>query len=515
MPFPILPDSLGTEELDGSSLAAALLRKELDTLQSEATRLEVYQNYYDGDQPLAFSTALFADIFGAAFEGFRDNWMQVIVNAVETKLNLSGIGGENRELADRIWEIFKANEIAEESSQLHEGLLIQERSYAIVWPDETIGATVDWQPANLVSVRYDPEKRRTPMWAVKRWVDDEGRILVNVYTDKALYKYIERGTSVSSVRQSTPSARSEIPNAGVAGMFTPRRVQGELWPLPHPFNRVPVVQFDNKSYQSEISGAIPQQDALNKTLLDMLISGEFQAFPQRYVESMSGAPIGGWKAGAGEVWEFKPGFDSEGKPIRGQFGSFPTSDPSNYIEVVNVWLDHMAYTSFTPSRLFRSVDKGGRGDAPSGQSILIGDKPLNEKVERKQQLLNYRWMDVAKLVAIADKRSVDDFRTAEVLWKDPRYDHRLAILEEAAAMVTIGLPFKYVIRQLGLTPKEIEEIERMKDEELDEEHAEAEKKFAREQQTAELQGFSLSRGIGNRLGGADGRRTSPAGDPEN
>lgn len=515
MAVPIQPSNLTTGNFAEGDAQTAVLRRELDRLNDESERLSKFRDYADGEHPLAYTTDRFTEVFGSVFSGFKDNWMEVIVDAVETKLDFDGLkaaGGlstdPTSDIANRVWTALLENDIYDESSELHEALLVQERSYAIVWPERsgtTRTARIDWQPANLVSVRYHPDRRREAMWAIKRWEDDEGRILVNVYTREAVYKYIDREASVANMRRSSTSAYSEVPPNSPGGTFEPRRVAGEPWPLPHPFGRVPVVEFNNRKYRSEIRDAIPLQDGLNRTLVDMMVNNMFQAFNQRYVESAGEAPVGGWVAGPGETWHFKPAVDHEGKFVRGQYGTFPAGNPEGFLQTTETFLEHMALITATPPRLFRTPDQGGRGDAPSGQALQITDQAYNEKIRKLQTRLSSRWGELNTLVAKAIGINQPIKRT-DLLpnWRDPRFDFRLSVLEEAKMMMDLGIPFKWVVRQLGLRPSEVDEIVKLKDEEEDERQKQFEAQQAAE--TRASTNVSAERGLSNRPTPDDPRR---------
>ncbi len=450
------------DELDQSVAREAVLRAELKALTEETIAMNVFRDYFDGKQELAYSSQLFIDTFGDAFEGFKDNWMKVIINAVNNRMKLMNFNfdkdGEGSEISTKIWDVMKLNEIKIQQRDLHEGILVEGRAFIIVWPDPEIGAFVDWQPGQLCRVFYDPDRRTQALWAVKRWTTEVGDVYVTFYTPAAVYKFIDKSTATGQKKPSSSSALTEIPDVGWFGNLEQRFVDGEDWPLLNPFGRVPVIEFNNTSYRSELEDAIPQQDALNKQLLDMMVTGEFQAFNQRAIETMANAPEGGWAAGAGEVWQFRPSFDADGKHIPTQFHSFETADPSTYMEPIRMWLQHIALTNSTPVRYFMESDRGGRGDAPSGESLLVDDKPLNDKVEDKQERWDNRWMDVARLVAHAIDIEDPFALVGHSIWQDPRHDYRLSKLEEGAAMVEMGIPIEFAVQQIGLTPDEVTEV---------------------------------------------------------
>ena len=462
--------------VDEEVMRTAIIRSELEALTEESVEMDKHRAYFDGDQPLTYSTEIFQATFGEAFEGFSDNWCKVVVNAVNDRLKLLGFDFEdddNFDKAKEIWAAMKANDIDEQQIDLHEGTMVEGQAYIIVWPGEEEGTVrLDWQPGQLVRIFYDPDNRRKALWAVKRWATDFGETFVTFYTDEFVWKFKQTSDSpdLNQRSESSPSALTEIP--GIPGAFaglTARDVLGEPHPLSHDFERVPIVEFNNTSYKSEIKDTVPQQDAINKTLLDMMISGEYTADPQKFVETMANAPEGGWKSGPGEVWHFTPSFDADMKQVPGQFGTFEAGDPNNFVKPTEMWLQHVALSSSTPVRYFFASDRGGRGDSPSGESLLVDDKPLNDKVAKKHIFLGNRWMEVANLVDIA--LGGDGELKGEPVWQDPRHDFKMALIAEAAAMVTMGIPISFIADRIGLTPPEVktlmEALETAKQEEAD------------------------------------------------
>ena len=81
-----LPFQPSTEEM-----RTAIIRSELQALTKEAVKMDKHRQYFDGDQPLVYSTELFNDVFGDAFEGFSDNWCKVVVNAAADRIRIPGL----------------------------------------------------------------------------------------------------------------------------------------------------------------------------------------------------------------------------------------------------------------------------------------------------------------------------------------------------------------------------------------------------------------------------------------
>ncbi len=455
----------------------ALMRTELKALSTEQVDMDKYRSYFDGKQALVYTTALFKRVFGDAFEGFKDNWMKVIVNATnnrlelinfhfdlsddedEDELNKEDLDKASKKLAKRIWNVLRLNEFNVNQRDLHEGAMVEGRAFVIVWPDKDKGATVDWQPGQLCRVFYDPDERNKALWAVKRWSVEGGEIFVTFYKPDFVYKFVDTSRrNKLNEKASSSSALSEVADIGLFPNLDKREVEGEAWPLPNPYGKIPVIEFNNTSFASDLEGAIPQQDALNKTLLDMMLTGEFQAFPHRILETNSSAPVDGWQVGPGQIMTIKPSTTPEGQHIPLGVHTFPAADPSTYMEPIGMWLQHMALTNSTPVRFFMKSDRGGRGDAESGEALLVDDKPLNDKVEEKQKRFGNRHLEVARFIAHSLGVSDPFSLVGEAVWQDPRHDYRLSKLKEGLTMIEIGIPIEFVVQHLGFTPDETVEL---------------------------------------------------------
>ena len=465
-----------------------LIRSLFEDLSGEIELLTKYRKYYDGEQSLVYGTEKFQELF-TDFEGFEDNWCSVVVDAVSEKIKLIGLSldddeseeGEVNPIAKEIWNVFRKNDIDEQEGDLTEGTLVEGRAAVIVWPDEEKGASVDWNPANLVKVRYSEEDYRIIDFAIKRWITPAGRILVNVYDKFEIRKYIE-GRQQTRPVPSDSGISATIPTQAPSFSLSPRFVDDESWPLSHDFGEVPVVEFLNKR-GSELSDVIPLQDAINYLLVSTFVAAEFTALKQKVLFTHLKEPSGGWSSLPGRVWHVPPMVDSDGRAVHGQMKEFAGSDLGQYRQIIEMILQHLALTSKTPVRMFFKSDRGGRGDAPSGESQLIEDEPLLDKCEDRMTRFGNKWFHVSKLIAKAI--GVESNLLGEMIWLDPRSKYSMALLSEAAELVGLGLPLEWVIKRLGLTPEDLAELQTMLEEKIKEEKALQEEMAAAAQEGSE------------------------------
>ncbi len=430
----------------------AILRSETQALAEDLPTLNKYRDYYDGEQLLSYGTDRFKTEFGEAFEGLVSNWCEVVVDAVLDKLAVIGVKiPEQEELSKLVWETLRNNDLDEQHEELHEGILVEGRCYAIIWPDEDLGARFDWNPAQNVRVRYADDDARTPVWAIKRWLTPSGVIRVNLYFPDRIEKWqqfpTEQQASLRNVTRMTPETG---PQPGLSRFET----EGEPWPLPNPFGEIPVVEFSSRK-GSEIKTVIPQQDGVNYLLTSAFGAAEFNAMQQKVMMTNVAEPTGGWSNHPGRVWHLPAALDSDGKPITSSIGEFSSTDLAPYRSLIEMTLQHVALTSKTPVRMFFQSDRGGRGDAPSGEALRVEDQPLIDKVQSRQIRYGNSWYRVVRLVA---KAVSGDFGMSlpmgEVIWQDTQADYRSALLDDALKMKELGMPYEFIVKKLGLNPEE-------------------------------------------------------------
>ena len=403
------------------------------------------RRYYDGDHPLMFATSKFESTFGKQLRTVADNLCPAVVDSVADRLKVTGVKApiaptssstppaprsrppapptppavngdepaelelepeppaepeleppdENTELARRAWEIWQRNRMDVRAPETHLEALLTGDGYALVWP--TAGEAVIWSiPACDCAVSYDPNRPGVIRRACRVWWDeDDGRIHVDIYTEDHVRRWVTRGARKSAQLSPRTTAREFLPyvaESSGGGSFAVEGVE------PNPYGRVPLVHFPNRAYHrygtSELKDVYPLQDALNKTVCDLLVSNEFAAFRQRYAT--------GWAPDEpGNVSEYGADRMLYTSNELAKFGTFDASDARNFLETIESFRSEVARVSGTPLHYLFIT----RGDFPSGEAMKSAEARFTRKVENRQTSFGNQWEDLLALAVTMESSS--------------------------------------------------------------------------------------------------------------
>ncbi|HKY51058.1 MAG TPA: phage portal protein [Candidatus Limnocylindria bacterium] len=417
-------------------------------LVARAAKLAEYDAYYRGDHKLAFASEKFRQAFGGLFRTFADNWCSLVVEAVEDRLNVEGFRlGEEREGDRDAWEIWQRNQLDAESQIAHTEALIHGEAYALVWPGDD-GPDITVEHPNQVIVAYAAGARRERLAALKKWRDDDGLVKANVYLRDAIYKF-----QTSSKQTGTESGTDTTTSVAA---WTVREVDGEQWPLPNPLGEVPVVALRNRPRllgpcESEIARVIPIQNAVNKTVADMLVASEYGAFRQRYAigleldeDEETGEKKEPFRAAIDRLWV------AEDKDAR--FGEFSQTDLQTFVQAIEMLVQHIASQTRTPPHYFYL-----RGQFPSGESIKSAETGLVRKTIRKTRHFGEAWEDVMRMAFLAsgDEAKARAAVRAETIWADPETRSESELMDSLVKMQALGVPNDALWARAGASPTEI------------------------------------------------------------
>lgn len=428
------------------------MRKLEKQLNTEQKALSTFSDYYEGKHPLAFATPKFRDAFGLNFREFADNWCDLVVDAVEERLNVEGFRLGANDGDKRAWKIWQANQLDADSQICHTEALIHGRCFALVWdnPDDPKTPAITIEHPREMTVATAAGNRRHRRAAMKRWVDDTGYVFGTLYLPDGIYKF-RSGQKLrgSTIPTTTPTSWKE------------REVGNEAWPLPNPLGVVPVVPFHNRPRLllpgvSEIAKVIPVQNAINKLVMDMIVASEFGAAPQRWATGLevprdpqTGQPVEVFKAALDRLWT--------SKATTTQFGQFAPTDLSNFVKAIELLVQHVASQTRTPPHYFYLS-----GQFPSGESIKSAETGLVAKTRRKMRHFGESWEEVLRLgfLVIGDARRAR-VTDSETIWADPESRSESEHTDAVIKLKALNVPDEILWERAGFSPKEIERMKTM------------------------------------------------------
>lgn len=379
------------------------IKKALAQLKINQTKYAKTTRYYKGDQDLAFATPKFKNAFGSLFREFALNLCPAVCDAVRDKLKVENFQVEDgdTQLPKEAWKIWQMNRMGVRSGEVHKEAVKNGDAYVIVWVDPTNNkqVTIYPQKAQNCTVFYDEETPGKILFAAKAWLTDAKRTRLNLYYPDRTERYI----SQQKTENGLPEANALIPVPDAEPI------------IKNPYGIVPVFHFANNSDigsfgESELANAMPIQDALNKSVLDMLVAMEFASYRQRWASGIEieyddeGKAIPPFTAGIERLWI------SESPEAK--FGDFEAADLEKFLKVKADFRVDMACVTGTPLYYFMLTS----GDAPSGESLKKSETRFINKVRDRQESFGQVWEDVmAFALAIEGKKDVRLFAD----WEDP------------------------------------------------------------------------------------------------
>lgn len=403
------------------------LERAWDALVAKGPVYDQYFNYYDGDQPLMYSSKRLKDIFAGLEDPFVENWTAVVIDALKDRINLSGIQTTSTKLAD----FFNASQVKLESDDLHEAALITGEAFYIIWPDEDGTPEGYYNDPRLVHLFYRSDKPREILFGAKWWVDesDARRYMTLYYPDRLeYYKSNKAAKQIENPKSMIKSGDAD-----------------------NPYGQVPIFHFkpEGRKIKSDIKNAIPLQNGINKLLTDMMVAAEFGAFRQRWV--ITDADIQGkLKNAPNEIWKVPAG---DGVGQGSSVGEFSPNDLGNYLKAINDLALAISTITRTPKHYFLSTG----GSDPSGEALMTMESPLNKKATDRIDRFIPTWQAAFSFAArvagevIPPEDILVQFDRPETI--QPRTQAEIREINKRA-----GIPLPVTLAEEGKTQVEIDEI---------------------------------------------------------
>lgn len=403
---------------------------------AEEPGLQRLDRYYRGDFELGWLPKKARPEYRAMLKRARMNFLQLVVKTLRQRLYVDGFRTAGTEQADdAAWAIWQANSMDARQSMVHTDALVLAGAFAVVWPDDEIGARIAGESALAMTVLTYPDDPMRVQYAMKSATLPTGEAMLVLYDDEAAYRFL---------RAKEASGRVSYRLDAVVEHFLGETPVIPLWNDPDLIGRT----------ASEIEQLIPIQDRINETLADRLMAQKYAAFRQRWAtglvipEDDDGQPVEPFNSAVDRLWIAE---DSDVK-----FGEFSDTPLEPYLSAVEADVRHMAVLAQIPAAyLLGSIDN------VSADAIVAAEAGLMARVEDHQAMFGESWERVMRLALRAAGEPGGDDLGSEVIWRDTETRSPAVLVDTLTKLRSLGVPLAYLLERYGLSPQTIERVQAM------------------------------------------------------
>lgn len=401
-------------------------------IQAKRQRYDALWAYYDGDHPLIYSASRLRDIFAHIDAVFSENWCAVVVDSVLDRVQIERFAvTDDQAASQRLAELMLSTELALDAYDAHRCALVTGEAMIIAGLDEDGEIEAYYNDSRMCHVEYDPNRPRVKRFAAKLWNDDlDGRWRMTLYYPDRLEYYAAKAKDAPS----DAKAFALVDEA------------------PNPFGEISVFHLTRErgAVASELKNIIAPQAQLNKLLADMMVAGEFGAFPQRYIISQNGSdtPL---KNAPNLVWDIPAG-DGMGQAT--SVGEFSVVQLNNFLSAIDRAANVIAALSRTPKHYFFQT-----GDAPSGEALLTMESPLVKKCQRYADRFEPVWRELAAFLLRLDQGKEYEPTQIDAVWASPATVLPFTAAQTVQTQVNAGIPLRTALRKQGWSDEELAQLD--------------------------------------------------------
>jgi hypothetical protein len=415
------------QRMDPARMAYLRLLAERQT--QDAQQVDTYRDYYEGEQPVSLTQRQRQFIGLKTGQIFCENYCAMVVDSLAERLTVTGFVTGDPAIDAVLWEWWQANRMDAQSGLAHTYAGRDGASYIVVgWNNE------ERRPEIWTNEAFDDSEGVKVFWQGK---PGQGRIL---FASKRWREEIDKAGEIETMKRMNlylPDAILKYRSGSEAGEFgwsEHHEAGEEAWPLAWTDDDekalgVPVVPLLNKRTGiSELSNVLPIQDAINKTMIDIVAAADVEGFG--IYTKTGGTVVDAVRVFPGAFWQ-----DSD---PQAQYGKIEGSQLTGLLETHAAQVKTLAVITRRPMRYFT-----GGGDATSGESKKQDEAGLVAQAKDATVYFGNAWEDVMSLCAKLDRvfgdGRIPEGVTISCQWADVETRnedaHRMSVREDFKAGV--------------------------------------------------------------------------------
>jgi hypothetical protein len=435
-------------------------------MQADEESILEARDYYNGAQE-DFLTSRTREFLGLHEDNpFTLNVCETVVSAVANILNVTGFDTSEKANKDNIKEqatwaadVWKNNKMDSLQDVVHEFALADRETFLIVeWDMEQnsprlihnqrfVGVDAGGDGMGVWMVYENDDIYQRPLYAVKQWVETNWNNNIPRTTTRRTVYYADRIERYVYDNGWRRFMQDDVP-----------------WPQPHVNSTgeplgLPVIHFRNKGYRAEHWKAIPMQDAINKTLVDILAANDLTAFKSFFAIGFMPTTDGKAPAEDGSnAMTIGPGVINgvaNKAPDQAQLQEIEGADNKHLMDELIQLVTLTAQITDTPvSRFVITAQVAAEG------TIKAQNDALEKKGEDRRGLFGDSWSQVMAMARKYDNlygnAGLDEEIEFEPIWK---HDRTLEELQTKSQ--TLAIPQEQIWAEGGYTSEQIAEMKQM------------------------------------------------------
>lgn len=442
-----------------------------DLMHRERARMEEYikaREYYDGVQQAQLTDRARQYLNVSRDAEFTINYCPMVVDAKADRLTVSAFDTDGDEQSDMLWDWWRKNRMDRTQGIVHRAAVRDGDAFVLVeWDEQANMPRFYYEPAYAgegVMVYYSEEHREEIAFASKHWVikygSNTGKMRrKNLYFPDRIEKYVSHDDVNAGAWQPYRDDNTDDVRMGGLGMAGVNWWTDDGTENGEPLG-VPVVHFkhnDTGEYHgtSHLAKVMPIQDAVNKSMIDMLAVMDTAGF--------------GLLVGTGtDAWtgvKVAPGaIAAVSKPANeANLTRLPGDNPEGLLKVYNALVMEIARVSGTPLSYMQSS-----GQVAAEGTMKQQEVALITQVKKSQVDFGNAWEDVMMLArrlhnAFSTEPEMDTDIIIDTIWEDAESRNDKEEAETLAIKVEkLGVSEEQALTELGYNATEIAAMLRAK-----------------------------------------------------